>query len=306
MNHERWLERLGQLREERLPLPGRGRTPERHRRLIEVAREDVSLAKMAEAHWDALAILAEAGREPVPGALYGVWASEVPGKALVVDEDTSSVTGTKPFCSGAGLVNRVLVTAGELLVEVDMDAGATSVAIDPSGWHTEAFGWTRTGTVAFNRTPLASDAIVGRANWYVTRAGFWQGACGPAACWAGGAIGLLGYARASRREDPHTLAHLGALHAADWGMRTYLDEAGREIDGSPLDRVAAERLALQVRHLVEQLCAGMLRGFGRAYGPHPLCMDAETARRYAEVELYIRQSHAERDLESLGRLLRNG
>jgi hypothetical protein len=44
---------------------------------------------------------------------------------------------------------------------------------------------------------------------------------------------------------------------------------------------------------------------GRAYGPHPLAFDPDISRRYAEVELYIRQSHAERDLESLGTLIRS-
>ena len=40
--------------------PGGGRTPERYARLFDVAEEDTSLAKLAEAHWDALAILREA------------------------------------------------------------------------------------------------------------------------------------------------------------------------------------------------------------------------------------------------------
>ncbi len=304
MTREHWLARLAELREERLPLPGRGETPARHRRLLEVAREDVSLAKMAEAHWDAVAILAEAGREPVPGALYGVWASEVPGNPLILNAERSSISGVKAFCSGAGLVGRALVTAGEMLVEVDLEAGGTAVAIDPTGWQTEAFRWTQTSAVSFRNSPLATDAVVGARHWYVERRGFWHGACGPAACWAGGAMGLLGYARASRRGDAHTLAHLGALDAESWGMTACLEAAGREIDSQARDREGPERLALQVRHLVERGCAAMLQGFGRAYGPHPLCMDGEVARRYAEVELWIRQSHAERDLELLGRLCR--
>ena len=45
----------------------------------------------------------------------------------------------------------------------------------------------------------------------------------------------------------------------------------------------------------------MLR-FGRAFGPRPLAFDAEISRLYHELSLYIRQSHAESDLEDLGRL----
>jgi hypothetical protein len=73
MNSKAFALRLAEICREPLPLPAKGKTPLRHRRLMEVGREDVSVAKLAEAHWDALAILAEAGREPEPNAIYGVW-----------------------------------------------------------------------------------------------------------------------------------------------------------------------------------------------------------------------------------------
>jgi hypothetical protein len=41
---------------------------------------------------------------------------------------------------------------------------------------------------------------------------------------------------------------------------------------------------------------------GRALGPKPLAMDAEHAQRVADLTMYVRQSHAERDLAALGRL----
>ena len=59
-----------------------------------------------------------------------------------------------------------------------------------------------------------------------------------------------------------------------------------------------------LRHLVEQECTNILRRLPRAYGPYPLAMNEQTARRYQELDLYLRQSHAERDLESLGRGLK--
>ena len=64
MNADELNHRLMEIREELLPLPGKGNTAERHRRLFKIGREDLSLAKLAEGHWDALAILAENGREP--------------------------------------------------------------------------------------------------------------------------------------------------------------------------------------------------------------------------------------------------
>ena len=142
--------RLAALAGEELPLPGAGATPERHRRLFAVAREDVSLAKLAEAHWDAQAILAEAGRTPAPGALYAVWASEVPGREVMLERaaDGFVLRGTKGFSSGAGLVDRALVTVASpepRLIEVDLRAAGARVSADTSAWQTEAFRLTQTG-----------------------------------------------------------------------------------------------------------------------------------------------------------------
>jgi alkylation response protein AidB-like acyl-CoA dehydrogenase len=293
---------------ETMPLPGGGQTALRHRRLMAVARESLSLARLAEAHWDAIAILAEAGREPEPGMVYGVWASGGTHKLLLAPEGNGfTMTGSKMFCSGAGLLDRTLLTVDvpeQQLVEVDLRRNANTMQFDESVWKTSAFIETRTAAVTFMATPVSAEDLIGSPGWYLERPGFWHGACGPAACWAGGAAGLVDYAMRQPRDDPHTLAHLGAMQASVWAVRSYLDSAGREIDKEPDDAMGARIRALRVRHLIEQACTDILRRLLRAYGPHPLAMDADVSRRYQELDLYLRQCHAERDLERLGRDLR--
>ena len=288
-----------------VPLPAGGETAQRHSFLMSIGRRDLSLARLAEAHLDAIAILAEAGRSPSAGALYGVWASEIPGEELSLTAQANglSLTGSKHFCSGAGLLDRALVTVGApqpQLIDVDMRKHAARIAIDLSAWHTAAFAQTNTGKVTFDAVPLAEENLVCAPGWYLQRPGFWHGACGPAACWAGGAEGLLDYALQQSQQDPHKLAHLGAMHAAIWSLKAVLDLAGREIDRSPLDATTARICARTVRHLVEQAATEVLRRIPRAYGPRPLAFQAEVSRRYQELDLYLRQSHAERDLEALG------
>ena len=298
---------VGRLREviaEPLPLPGAGNTASRHARLMEAGREDLSLGRLAEAHWDALSILAEAQREPEMDVIYGVWASEIPGQPLTLEETSTTLVldGRKRFCSGAGIVDRVLMTVGRgLLVDIDLRRNDRSVRFDDSDWKTAAFAETNTATAIFRAFEIESAAVVGCGDWYLSRPGFWHGACGPAACWAGGAAGLLDYALEQKRDDPHTLAHLGAMAASVWGLRACLDAAGREIDREPSAVQEARIRALTVRHLVEQACTDVLRRIPRAYGPQPLAMDAGISRRCMELDLYLRQSHAERDLEALGR-----
>lgn len=285
-----------------LPFPGLGDTARRHCELAQIARDNLELGRLVEAHADALAILHEAGRKPKPEALYGVWASE--GKAgLKVSEGTLS--GQKGFCTGATLLDCALVTVMEperRLVEIDLRVAPDRIGFDGSGWATDAFAETSTATTVFRDYPISEANFVGPPGWYLGRPGFWQGACGPASCWAGGAQGLIDYARKHTREtNSHAIAHLGALQANAWQMRALLQAAGQEID-SDFENVQAARVrALSLRHLIEQSCTDTMLRFGRAFGPRPLAFDAAVAQRCHELTLYIRQSHAESDLEELGR-----
>jgi alkylation response protein AidB-like acyl-CoA dehydrogenase len=270
-----------------------------------VGREDLSLARLVEAHWDAVAILAEVGRGAEPGALYGVWAAEAPDKVLRMDGLVLS--GAKPFCSGAGIVDRALVTVTEpeaRLVDVDLRGRDGEIHFDDGAWKTSAFAETKTSLATFDAVAVKEADVTGEAGFYLRRPGFWQSACGPAACWAGGAAGLVQWALKQTRDDAHTLAHLGAMSAAVWSMEAVLRVAGDEIDAASDSMDSAQIRALRVRHLVEQGCTEVIRRLARAHGPHPLAMDQVSARRYQELDLYVRQCHAERDLEMLGRVLR--
>lgn len=286
------------------PLPGVGRTPERLRYLLELGREDLSLARLAEAHWDAVAILVEAGRQPEPGALYAVWAAEIPGKSLELKTVSGrrTLSGAKPFCSGAGLVDRALITVAApeaRLLDINLRSSADLIRFDHSFWHSTAFSETKTATTTFSAFAISESDVVGPMNFYLSRPGFWNGACGPAACWVGGALGLLDWGLLQKRDDPHTRAHLGAMTASGWALESLLESAGREIDSDSANVLAAQVRALSLRHLVEQHCTEILRRFARAFGPHPLAFEASVSRRYLELDLYLRQSHAERDLEAL-------
>jgi hypothetical protein len=285
-----------------LPFPGSGDTARRHLELAQIARDNLELGRLVEAHADALAILHEAGRAPKPGALYGVWASE--GKTgLRISEGT--VSGQKGFCTGAGLIDYALVTVMApvlRLLEVDLRVSAERISFDTSEWETDAFAETSTATTLFRECPISETDFVGAPGWYLERPGFWHGACGPASCWAGGAQALIDYALEHTRDrNSHAVAHLGALQANGWQLRSILQTAGAQIDTDFENAQAARIRALSLRHLVEQSCTDTMLRFGRALGPRPLAFDARIARRLQELSLYIRQSHAESDLEELGR-----
>jgi alkylation response protein AidB-like acyl-CoA dehydrogenase len=216
-----------------------------------------------------------------------------------------ALCGHKAFCTGAGLVDCALVTVIEperRLLEIDLRVHCDHIRFDNSEWISDAFAETATGTALFQHYPILEADFIGPPGWYLERPGFWHGACGPAACWAGGSFRLIDYAREhTRAANPHALAHLGALEANAWQLHALLQCAGEEIDLDHENFQTARTRALCLRHLVEQACTDTMLRFGRALGPRPFAFDAEISRLHHELSLYIRQSHAESDLEDLGR-----
>ena len=294
---------------DRSRVPGDGTTAARWLELFDLSAEtDVSVARLAEAHVDATAILSEAGREPHPGCHYGVWASVRPD-GRDVELAGGGLTGVKSFVSGIGVVDRALV---EVLHDGRRQLVDVDVSVDPDGdswrsvggrrsgtieWATEALAATNTGSMRFDDVDDVEP--VGPPGWYLERVGFWHGACGPAACWGGGAAGLLPHLPAV--EDPHLAAAAGTIGAAVWTMRAVLRQAGDETDRWPHDVDAARRRARIGRHTIHEQATTVLDEFMRAAGPRPMVDGSGAGRRIADVQLYLRQHHGRRDLAELGR-----
>jgi len=290
-----------------LPLPGGGRTRERWARLADLGAEDLSLVRLGEGHADAVAILAElGGPAPEPGRRWGVWAAQPPGSGLTAVHAARGwrLTGLKQYCSGARVCTDALVTAaapdGMRLFAVST-AGLTPV---PGSWPATGMAGSDTLNVDFDDIPAEP---VGPPGGYTGRPGFTHGGVGVAACWYGGARAIADtlLATAGRRDvGPHALAHLGAVDIALTSARAALDRAADEIDADPYDLDAAgPARALRVRAQAEAAATEVMTRVGRALGAGPLAHDETHARRVADLTVYLRQHHAERDLAQLGTLV---
>jgi hypothetical protein len=296
-----------------LPLPGRGETLVRWRALAAVAACDLGLVKLFEGHTDALAILAELdGPMPPAAGRWGVWAAEAPdARVRAINEGPRNVSGagaqlrlsgTKAWCSGARAVTHALVTAWRddepVLAAVAMDQ--TSISIDTSKWQAVGMQATASADVTFNDT---AATLVGAPHAYVRRAGFWHGGAGIAACWYGAAaqIGRTLRDACAQRADAHRLAHLGATDVALQAAAAVLRESAAWIDAQP--SADAEIPALRARLAVEQAASAVIDHATRALGAGPLCRNARFARALADLPVFLRQSHAQRDLAALGERL---
>lgn len=290
-----------------LPLPGAGQTLQRWQALADVAGWDLPLVKLFEGHTDAKAILRElqADYADAPG-IWGVWAAEPPQARLRVSSDPAGalrLQGRKAWCSGARQIDHALVTAWDeqdrpQLVAVALDQ--PGVEVSAQGWQALGMGITASVEVNFHN---AFGQPVGGTGEYLARPGFWQGGAGIAACWYGAAVTLGHYLRQAceRREEPHADAHLGAVDAALLGAGASLRECAAWIDAHPAQDA---RLPVQAtRAQVESAVETVIRHVGRALGAGPYCRDARFARLLADLPVFVRQSHAERDLAALGRLV---
>ena len=292
-----------------LPRPGTGRTLSRWQRLAAVATHDLSLVKLFEGHTDALAILDELdGPAPSPGSRWGTWCAEPPDarvRFLAQGGDRLLLDGTKAWCSGAAAVTHAVVSGWD-------EAGApglAAVALDQPGVTVTNEGWLAVGmarsgsvNVRFDR---AEAVRIGQPGSYTARPGFWQGGAGIAACWYGGASGIAQQTRAlaGGQPDGHRLAHLGAIDVALAGAAAVLRESAAWIDAHPADD--ASTVALRVRLTVENAAHEVMRHAGRALGAGPLCRNARFAQAMADLPVFLRQSHAERDLAALGERVRD-
>lgn len=288
-----------------LPFPGSGDTWLRWQTLIRLGTEDLSLARLAEGHVDALAVLTElGGSPPARNTVWGVWAAHPPGYRLRAQQlDTGWVLeGSKPFCSGARTCTRALVSAEtdsghRLLFAI---ANEHTVA-DPDTWAAEGMSASETFTLDFRSVRAVP---VGAPNAYTDRPGFHHGGAGVAACWYGGARAVaepLATKVRGRDPDPHALAHFGAVVRDLRCAEDVLRRAAREIDEDPDDGEggAAER-ALLVRSAVVAACTSVLDHCAEALGAGPLASDPAYTRASQDLSVYIRQHHGARDLARLG------
>lgn len=285
-----------------LPLPGDGNTLGRWRVLAAIAGIDVCLIKLLEAHYDALAILAELDAPAPPaGQLLAVWAAEPPQARLefaAVHDQGGQLSGRKAWCSGAALVDQALVTAyagaQRQLVQVAMST--PGLQREDEVWQAVGMGRLVSGELDFDAVPAQA---VGAPGAYLSRPGFWHGGAGIASCWYGAAAAIGETLRRAPRtlDNPHAAAHLGAVDVALASARAMLKDAAALIDAQPQQAHAASVQRLRAR--MEQVAGEVIDRVGRALGPGPLCQDRAHAQRCADLNVFIRQSHAERDWAAL-------
>jgi hypothetical protein len=321
------------------PQPGGGHTARLWELLASVSAVDVAAARVFEPHLDAQAILAQADQDPADRAgAWGVFAAEGQGLRLEAKTGDTGIllSGSKPWCSLAPLLDRAVITAhtesgGRAAFAVDLRH--PGVTCEEPEWVARGLREIPSGTVHFSQVPAKSLRGDG---WYFSRPGFAWGGMGVAACWLGGAVGvardykdsLAAAAESGREPDQIALAALGETDRIVTAGLQYLARTAALIDdgglpgvdgkpharegsrdtghGTPGTERSAWSEALRVRGTVAAAVERVLSLVGRNRGPAPLAFDEPYAKRMADLALYVRQHHAMRDDAQLGMLTLRG
>jgi len=285
--------------------------------LKKIGYGSLPLGRLYEGHVNAMALTARYGRpeqirlvaaEASRGHLFGVWnTDDKDGLHLIADRIQYRLEGRKILASGAGHIERPIVTATDsegkrLMVMPRMLRGERA---DLSSWTAQGMRASATGAVDFSDIRIEPDQIIGGDGDYERQPTFSAGAWRFAAVQTGGMERLLDlllvhHRRTARGADPHQAARLGqAAIAAEtanlWVMRA-ADIAEDPFSTRPPDqivayvnlaRLAVERAALDLLELVERSVG--LQGLMR---PHPI------ERVSRDLKTYLRQPGPDRALTS--------
>jgi alkylation response protein AidB-like acyl-CoA dehydrogenase len=223
-------------------------------------------------------------------------------------EDGWVLDGIKPWCSLADRATHALVTAWvgpdeRGLFAVDLAYAQVSPppgASQSPEWAARGLAHVRSTAVAFDGVPAVA---ICQPQWYLTRPGFAWGGAGVAAIWYGASVGLARTLRAAAlRRDPDQIAllHLGAVDTALARARAVLVDAAAVGDDPTTEPEESVIVTQRVRQVVADTADEILHRVGHALGPAPLTGDEDHARRVADLTVYLRQHHAERDLARQG------
>ncbi len=314
----RWLHAAG-LCVAPLPVPcgGQGLNADAQRLALlcvlkHIGRGNLVVGRLYEGHVNALQLIfafgnaaqqAGAAQAAADGLWFGVWNSQGDdGVRLTAQPGAGELRldGSKLYASGAGHIDRPLVTAQRadggwqmVLTEV----GGSSIRIDRNFWQPLGMRASASFQVRFDGHAVKPEALVGTAGDYYREPGFSAGAVRFAAAQLGGAEAVLDETRRflrsiGRSDDPYQRIRLGEMAMWVEAGNLWFDGAARHVDDVPyahLMRSAIEQTGLRVMQLAER-CVGA-RGLLR---PSPL------ERLHRDLTHYLRQPAPDAVLAAAG------
>lgn len=266
-----------------------------------VGGADLSLGRVFEGHVNAAQLVhaygdaaqrASLADDLAHGRVLGVWNTEPPpGLSLGAD---GVLAGAKCFATGAGFIDRALVTArladgGKQLVLVDLRGQAARA--DNARWQVRGMKGTMSGTLDFTSLRVSAHERIGTTGDYEREPRFSAGAWRFAAVQLGAVEALLRHWRDHLRatpkaDDPIQRLRFGRAAAATRSAGLWVARASRRAEAGDADAVP---LVLMTRGLVEEAGLAVMEGAARAVGTASFFTGNRIDRITRDLGLYLRQ-----------------
>lgn len=280
------------------------RGPEDVRALLTALRliggADLSLGRVFEGHVNAAQLVraygdadqrARLADDLAEGRVLGVWNTE-PAPGLRLEGET--LAGAKSFATGAGFIDRALVTArlpdgGKQLVLADLRRQERRA--DNAAWRVRGMKGTMSGSFDFTGLPVAPHERIGAPGDYEREPRFSAGAWRFTAVQLGATEALLRHSRDHLRrtgkgDDPVQRLRFGACVGAVRSAGLWVAQAARRAEAGDADAVP---LVLQTRGLVEEAGLQVMEGAARAVGTASFFDGDRIDRITRDLGLYLRQ-----------------
>ncbi|GAA0604015.1 acyl-CoA dehydrogenase family protein [Craurococcus roseus] len=280
-----------------------------------VGRASLPLGRIFEGHVNAAKLVLRRGnaaqaeaaaRDLRAGRLFGVWNTDPPGGGPPLTLENGVLKGRKVLCSGAGWVERALVTARDAGAPADAPTRMALVPLerharaDLSGWTAQGMRASATGAVDFTGLRVGPGELVGQPGDYLAQPDFSAGAWRFAAVHCGGVEAVLGalrdhLRRTGRGADPHQAARLGQAAMAAETARLWVEAAAAkaEAPGAGVEAVAHVGLA---RLAVERAALDVLELAQRSVGLQAFMRPSPLERLVRDLATYLRQPAPDRVL----------
>ena len=291
------------------------------RLLSEIGRANQVIGRIFEGHVNALLLIARYGTpEQVHrmaqdvlrhNRIFGVWNTGPARQPAVTREadGTLAFKGGKTFASGAGQIQRAIVTGllngGEWQMFI-LPLDEIDYLIDLDSWHPMGMEASDSFTVDFTGVSLPSDAALGQPDDYYVEPMFTAGAFRFAAVHLGGAEALVEFCRNYLRElnyqgDPHQLHRMGQLTVLIESGRQWMARAAQWMAADDSCPVCLTNRARMMRVAAAEICRQVMDLVEVSIGARGLQGSRPFARMLRDLRMYLRQAGADSAVTAIGR-----
>lgn len=310
------------------PLDGsRSNTPKLLQLLKRVGGANLAVGRVYEGHINALQLVHQFAtvdqkqtwfEAAESQCLFSVWNTQAADgvKIHAIGEGRYVLEGAKTFCSGAGWINRPLVT-GELM-EGNEARGWQMCIIptervkpipqDDSFWKPLGMRSSASFKMDFTGIELSGTDLLGKPGDYYRQPDFSGGAIRFAAVQLGGAESLFDHTRQFLREqnrtsDPFQKARLAEMAWLIESGNQWLNTAGAKADQwrqEEVDPTKTVAYANMTRTAIEQICTRVMQLTEQAVGARGLLRPLPFERIIRDLTIYLRQPAPDATIQDIG------